>query len=111
MQNPPASDEDKVFELRVQGKSFVAIAKTRATSQVLDELILQCFVVLTSEPLSKADQVAEAVQALFGIPTNLKDVSMALVRLTNAGTLSDVGNGHLSLAPAVKDTLNARIRQ
>lgn len=92
-----------------QMASFVAIAKTRATSQVLDELILQCFVVLPSEPLSTADQVAEAMRALFGISTNLKDVSIALLRLTQAGTLSEVGNGHLSLASAMKETLNARI--
>lgn len=92
-----------------QMASFVAIAKTRATSQVLDELILQCFVVLPSEPLSTPDQIAQAMLALFGIQTNLKDVSMALARLTTAGTVSDVGNGHLALSPAKKDTLNARL--
>ena len=92
-----------------QMASFVAIAKTRATSQVLDELILQCFVVLPSDPLSTPDQIGEAILALFGIPANPKDVSLALSRLTKAGTLSDVGNGHLSLALAVKDKLNARI--
>jgi len=92
-----------------QMASFVAIAKTRATSQVLDELILQCFVVLPSDPLSTPDQVGEAMLVLFGIKANPKDVSMALTRLTKAGTLSDVGNGHLSLALAVKDALNARI--
>lgn len=92
-----------------QMASFVAIAKTRATSQVLDELILQCFVILPSDPLSTPEQVGEAIAALFGIKANPKDVSLALARLTTAGSLSDVGSGHLSLAHAVKDTLKARI--
>lgn len=92
-----------------QMASFVAIAKTRATAQVLEELILQCFVILPSDPLTTPEQVGEAMMTLFGIQANPKDISFALARLTKAGALSDVGNGHLSLAPAVKDTLNARI--
>ncbi len=92
-----------------QMASFVAIAKTRATSQALDELILQCFVVLPSEPLSTSEQVVEAILALFGIQTNQKDVSMALSRLTKSGTLIDIGNGHLALSPAVKEKINLRI--
>lgn len=92
-----------------QMASFVAIAKTRATSQVLDELILQCFVVLPSDPLSTPEQLAEAMLILFGIQAHQKDVAIALVRLKTAGTLSDVGNGHLSLAAATKEVLNARI--
>jgi len=102
----PAPKFSRAFK---QMASFVAIAKTRATSQVLDELILQCFVVLPSEPLSTPEQIAEAMLALFGIQTNLKDVAMAVARLTKAGTLSGVGNGHLSVAPAVMAMLIARI--
>ena len=93
-----------------QMASFVAIAKTRATSQVLDELILQCFVILPSEPLSTSNQVSEAMKALFGIPANPKDISMALERLIKAGTLRDVGNGHLALAQTVSEKLEARIQ-
>lgn len=102
----PAPKFSRAFK---QMASFVAIAKTRATSQVLDELILQCFVVLPSDPLSTPEQVGEAMMSLFGIQINVKDVLAALARLTKAGTLSDVGNGHLSLAPAINDALNARI--
>ncbi len=92
-----------------QMASFVAIAKTRATSQVLDELILQCFVILPSDPLSTPDQVGEAMLTLFGIQANLKDVSLALARLTKAGAINDIGNDHLELAAPVKDKLNSRI--
>ncbi len=89
--------------------SFVAIAKTRATSQVLDELILQCFVVLPSDPLFSSDQVSEAILTLFGIQTNQKDISNALSRLTKLGSLIEVGNGHLALQPTVKEKLDSRI--
>ena len=92
-----------------QMASFVAIAKTRATSQVLDELVLQCFVVLPNDPLSTPDQIAEAMKVLFGVQTSPKDIGMALERLARAGKLSDVGNGHLSLDLVTKDTLLARI--
>lgn len=92
-----------------QMASFVAIAKTRATSQVLDELILQCFVILPSDPLSTPQQVADAISVLFGIKVNLKDISMALIRLANTGVLSDVGHGLLSLASDAKSSLIARL--
>jgi hypothetical protein len=92
-----------------QMASFVAIAKTRATSQVLDELILQCFVVLASAPLSTPKQVVDAILTVFGIQTNPKDVQMALSRLTKSGTLTDIGNGHLALSGAVNKTLHDRI--
>lgn len=92
-----------------QMASFVAIAKLRATSRVLDELIQQCFVVLPDESLSSADQVLEAMQILFGIRPNLKDVSMALKRLGEADLIREIGNGHLALAPKAADELNARI--
>jgi hypothetical protein len=109
-ENAPAKRPAPNFSLAFkQMASFVAIAKTRATSQALDELILQCFVVLPSDPLSTPEQVGKAMLALFGIQANLKDVALAIARLTKAGTLNDVGNGHLSLAPVVKDMLIARI--
>lgn len=92
-----------------QMASFVAIAKTRATSQVLDELIQQCFVILPSEPLSTAGQVAHALHVLFGIPLGIKDVAMAIQRLEKAGNIIDIGNGHLSLNPTVRDAINGRI--
>jgi hypothetical protein len=92
-----------------QMASFVAIAKTRATSEVLDELILQCYVVLTTEPLATPEQVAGAVRSLFGIQTNPKDVFLALSRLKKAEKLIDIGNGHLALAITVQQKLNSRI--
>lgn len=93
-----------------QMASFVAIAKTRATSQVLDELIQQCFVILPSEPLSTAGQVAHALHVLFGIPLGIKDVAMAMQRLDKSGKIIDIGNGHLALIPAVRDAINDRIQ-
>jgi hypothetical protein len=92
-----------------QMASFVAIAKTRATAQVLDELIQQCFVILPSDPLSTPDQLTAAIQVLFGIPTNPKDTGIALARLTANGVLYDPGNGHLALTPAIKIQLHTRI--
>lgn len=92
-----------------QMASFVAIAKTRATSEVLDELIQQCFVILANEQLSDAHQVAEALEALFGIRLNAKDVEFAIQRLKKVGTLADIGNGHLSLSQAAQVGLKARI--
>src|SRR5438477_7553897 len=92
-----------------QMASFVAIAKTRAASQVLEELIQQCFVLLPSDPLSTPAQVNGAIEALFGIKLNNKEVGMALQRLTDSGTIIELGNGQLGLAPAVETSLNDRI--
>jgi len=92
-----------------QMASFVAIAKTRATAQVLDELIQQCFVLLPSEPLSTPEQVTEALRTLFGIRLNAKDVRVALDRLQKSQVVTSIGNGHLALSPAAQTELNARV--
>src|SRR4051812_33568750 len=92
-----------------QMASFVAIAKTRATSGILEELIQQCFVLLPSDPLTTPEQLKAAIEGLFGIPLNYKDVAMVMQRLTSAGMLIDIGNGQLGLAPATQELLNQRI--
>lgn len=92
-----------------QMASFVAIAKTRQISEVLDELIQQSFFVLPSEPLSTPDQVAHAMKSIFGIDINSKDVGMALERLRKAQIIVNIGNGHLALAPSVKEALRLRV--
>ena len=91
----PAPDFSLAFK---QMASFVAIAKIRATSEVLEELIQQCFVLLPSDPLTTPEQVNGAIEDLFGIHLNYKDIAMALERLTSAGALVDIGNGHLGLS-------------
>lgn len=92
-----------------QMASFVAIAKIRAAPQVLEELIQQCFVLLPSDPLSTPAQVNGAIEALFGIKLNTKEVAMVLQRLTDSGIIIELGNGQLGLAPAVETSLNERI--
>src|SRR5437867_10107219 len=76
-----------------QMASFVAIAKIRAAPQVLEELIQQCFVLLPSDPLSTPEQVRGAIEGLFGIRLNYKEVGVALQRLKEAGLIIDIANG------------------
>ena len=92
-----------------QMASFVAIAKTRATSEALRELIFQCYVVLPNEPLSTADEIVEAIQVLFGIPINSKDISKVLSDIIKKGEIINIGNGQLSLSPDVMIRVSTRI--
>ncbi len=92
-----------------QMASFVAIAKTRLSSEVLDELIQQCFVLLPTEPLSSSKQINTAINALFGIPLAEKDVEIAIQRLLRAGNLSKLSADHLVLNSEVQISLLARI--
>jgi hypothetical protein len=109
-ENPKEVGGSPNFTLAFQQMaSFVAIAKTRVTSEVLDELIQQCFVILPSEPLSTPEQVVVVLKALFGIQRNPREVGVALQRLIRAGTVTEIGNGQLSLAPSAETSLIARI--
>ena len=92
-----------------QMASFVAIAKTRATSQVLDELIQQCYLLLPSDPLATSDEIVNALYSLFGILLNKKEVAIAIQRLIRTGALLDAGNGQLALAQAKQASLSSRV--
>lgn len=55
------SDFSSAFQ---QLASFVAIAKTRNTTESYDEIIKQCYAVLPDEPLSDAVSLISAIETI-----------------------------------------------
>ncbi len=92
-----------------QMASFVAIAKTKVETHVLDELIKQCYVILPSEPLNDPDEIRSAISTVFGLQINYKDVAIALDRLKKEGHVHDLVNGQLGLRPESTKALSERI--
>lgn len=89
--------------------SLVAIAKTRNTSEVLDELVQQCFVILPNDPFRLPSDLAVAIHTLFGIRLAEKDIAQALFRLSNKGRLVSIPGGQFALGPGVRQELEARV--
>jgi hypothetical protein len=89
--------------------SFVAIAKTRNSGEVLDELVKQCFVILPDDPFTTPLSVANAVEVLFGIRLADKDVAQSLKRLTSDGSIGALPGGQMGLSPSTRQELDARI--
>src|SRR5205823_7934936 len=82
-----------------QMASFVAIAKTRNSIEVLDELVQQCFVVLPNESFATAGDILTAIQSLFpGLGLDEKEVAQSIDRLRNRNRLTVAPDGHLSLS-------------
>lgn len=92
-----------------QVASFVAIAKTRNSAEVLDELVQQCFVILPNEPFRSPSDLATAIHALFGIRLAEREVGLSITRLTNRGRLIVIPGEQLALDPGVREALEARI--
>ncbi len=92
-----------------QTASFVAIAKTRNTAEVLDQLVQQCFVILPNEPLSTSQEITSTIHTLFGINLSAKDIALSVERLTNKKHLIQLPGSLLGLEPAVRQNLEARI--
>lgn len=94
-----------------QMANFVAIAKTRNSDEILDEVIQQCFVVLPGEPFSSPTGIAEAINVVFGIRLVEKDISSSMQRLFDKKKLILLPGGQIGLAPAVKKSLEDRISE
>lgn len=92
-----------------QMASFVAIAKTKVETHVLDELIKQCYVILPSEPLNDPEEIRSAISTVFGLQINYKDVAIALDRLKKDGHVQELVNGQLCLRPESTKALSDRI--
>jgi len=91
--------------------SFAAIAKVRNLSEVLDELILQCYVILPSEPLNSPATLIKIIDALFGIKLLEKNVAISLDRLLSRQYLIKLPGNHLGLSQDVQARLTTRIQE
>jgi len=92
-----------------QMASFVAIAKTKVETHVLDELIQQCYVIIPKEPLGTPAQISNAISVVFGLHLNVKDIALAFDRLKKDGRLLELPGGHVGLKPETAKVLNDRI--
>lgn len=94
-----------------QMASFAAIAKTRNTTEVLDQLVQQCFVILPNEPISKPEEITSIIHTLFGINLSIKDLAFSLERLIDKKYLVQLPGNLLGLEPSVRQTLETRIAE
>jgi hypothetical protein len=92
-----------------QMASFVAIAKTRNASEVLDELVLQCFVILPEEAFGSPLDMVNAIHVLFGIRLAERQVALAIGRLTSRGRLVSSAGDKLALGSGIREALEVRV--
>jgi len=89
--------------------SFVAISKTRNASEVLDELVLQCFVILPEEPFGSPLDMVNAIHTLFGIRLPERQVALAISRLTSRGRFVSIAGDKLTLDSGIREALEVRV--
>jgi len=92
-----------------QMASFVAISKTRNAAEVLDELVLQCFVILPEEPFGSHLDMVNAIHVLFGIRLPERHVALAISRLTSRGRLVLIAGDKLILGSGIREALEVRV--
>ena len=90
--------------------SFVAIAKTRNTTESYNEIIKQCYAVLPNEPLSDAVSLIGAIETIYpGIKLDEADVTSSIQRLVQNGDLVRLPGDHFGLDPQVRTNIESRI--
>ena len=103
---PKTSDFSETFQ---QMASFVAIAKTRDINEILDRLVQQCFIIYPTSSFKVPGDFVKVVTDYFGIKLVEQDVAESLKRLKAKHILEELVGGHLTVALAVKQGLEARI--
>ena len=94
-----------------QMASFVAIAKTRNSSEVRDALILECFIILPQQRFATANDFAQAITATFGIEIPVRQLELSLRTLTGKGTVIQLSGGHLAPSAAIQQQLQERLAE
>ncbi len=108
----PTNSQTSDFSLAFQQlASFVAIAKTRNTTESYDEIIKQCYVVLPDEPLGDAVSLIRAIETIYpGIKLDEADATSSVQRLVESGDLVRLPGGHLGLNPQIRANIESRIQ-
>lgn len=89
--------------------NFVAIADTRNPDETLNQLILQCFVILPSEKFQNARQFMEITDSLFGLQISEHQIQSCLDRLVKKGDIRCPANTNFTLSPEIREQLQKKI--
>lgn len=88
--------------------SVVAIADSRSAHDTLDQLILQCFVIL-DDRFTSADQLREAIEVLFGLRIRVQQIEERVAHLLDTGQLQRPLGAEFMLSEQVQADIRRRI--
>jgi len=94
-----------------QMASFVAIAKTRNSSEVREALILETFVILPNEQFTAASDFGNAIKTVFGIEIPLRQLEASLKSLMAKGSITQLPGNHLGVSSATQQELQSRLSE
>lgn len=89
--------------------NFVAIAQTRDYNETIRHLILQCFVVLPQEHFHNANQIAVAIDTLFGIQIAIDQIQHGIDRLQSDMILTRPGHSNYAISSEAWSSIQKRI--
>jgi hypothetical protein len=89
--------------------SVVAISRTRSSAETLRQLLLQCLVILPHDRLRTAHEMAEVIDALFGLRIPEHEVDTALEALLRDGSVERRPDLSLFISQPLADQLSALI--
>jgi hypothetical protein len=89
--------------------NFVAITKTRNYNDTLQQLILQCFVILPDERFYDAHQIKETIDTLFGLQIPEYQIQSRVDTLKDKGLIQQPINTNYTLQAEVRNALQKQV--
>lgn len=89
--------------------NFVAITKTRDYNETLQQLILQCFIILPDEHFYDARQIKETIDTLFGLQIPEHQTQSAIDTLKDKGIIQQPANTNYTLEAEVRNGLQKQV--
>jgi hypothetical protein len=107
---PPATTALKhdFSQAFTQACSVAAIADSRSANETLEQLLLQCFVIL-DDPFSEAKQLQNATDVLFGLRIAERQVEERISHLLELGQLQRPFGSQMIIEESVRAKVTLRI--
>ena len=103
--------EPRNFSIAFEQMCFAAIASASSPDEILQQLILNCFVILPEDQFETFAQFKEALAVLFGIEFPLSQIQDALESLCEQNIVSKPLDTNYVVEPTARSDLEKRIEQ
>lgn len=89
--------------------NFVAISKTKSSNETLQELVLQCLMILPDEIFNKTADIVNAIEVLFGLEIPDQEIVNALDILISQSKITRLSDYSYVLGLDIKHELRMRL--
>lgn len=89
--------------------NFIAVLRTRDSSETLNQLLIMCLVILPDERFENATQLHEAINVLFGVDVSEEQVHMSIDALQKKGIIMNPTGTAYTVSAKTRKSIKERV--